>query len=136
MLALQGKERPGLQYLQMDALQTTFANNQFSAIIDKGTLDALMPNNADETIKNINKYVSEIQRLLRLGGRYVCISLLQEHILHKMLDYFPSNGWMLRIVRCFEPELKSIENGENSLPLFMIICTKFTALPRKVCYSY
>ncbi|KAF7270052.1 hypothetical protein GWI33_016957 [Rhynchophorus ferrugineus] len=109
MLSQQDKDRPGLQYLQMDALQTTFANDQFSAVIDK-----------------------EIQRLLRLGGRYICISLLQEHILHKILDYFPSNGWMLRIVRCFEPEIKSIENGENSLPVFMIICTKFTALPRKI----
>ena len=31
----------------------------------------------------------EIGRLLRVGRRYMCVSLAQEHILKKMVDYFP-----------------------------------------------
>ena len=53
-------------------------------------------------------------------------------ILKHILNYFPTNNWMFRVVRCFEPELKSIESGENAMPVFMVICTKFNALPRKV----
>ncbi|XP_030749681.1 eEF1A lysine and N-terminal methyltransferase homolog [Sitophilus oryzae] len=132
MLSQNDKERPGLEYIQMDALHTTFEDEKFSVIIDKGTLDALMPNDNDETIKSIDQYFAEIQRLLKLGGRYLCISLLQEHILNKILLYFPKNDWMFRVVRCFEPETKSVQNGENALPVFMVICTKFKALPRMI----
>ncbi|CAG9771157.1 unnamed protein product [Ceutorhynchus assimilis] len=126
------KNRPNLKYLQMDALNTTFSNEQFSAVVDKGTLDALMPDNSKETLEKIDKYFAELQRILRPSGRYVCISLLQEHILSKLLDYFPQNNWMFRVVRCFESEAKSIENGENPMPVFMVICTKFKSLPMKV----
>ncbi|KAL1491714.1 hypothetical protein ABEB36_012271 [Hypothenemus hampei] len=132
MLSQNQKERSGLRYLEMDALNTSFDNEQFSVIIDKGTLDALMSDELDATVENVNKYFSEIQRVLKNTGRYICISLLQDHILLKLLDYFPSNNWMFRIVRCFESELKSIANGENAMPVFMVVCTKFKQLPRKI----
>lgn len=132
MLSQKDKERPGLKYIQMDALNTSFEDEQFSVIVDKGTLDALMPDDTKETIKKIDQYFSELQRILKSNGRYLCISLLQDHILHKLLDYFPSNNWMFRAVRCFESEAKSVENGENAMPVFIVVCTKFKALPRKV----
>ncbi|XP_050307545.1 eEF1A lysine and N-terminal methyltransferase homolog isoform X2 [Anthonomus grandis grandis] len=132
MLSQNDKERPGLKYLQMDALNTTFTDDQFSVIIDKGTLDALMPDDSPETIERIDTYFCEIQRILKTAGRYICISLLQEHILEKCLNYFPANNWMFRAVRCFESEAKAVENGESPMPTFMVVCTKFKKLPMKV----
>lgn len=133
MLSHKEKERPSLRYLHMDALNTTFQDQEFSVVLDKGTLDALMPDDSAESVKTVTQYFEEIQRVLRsMGGRYVCISLLQDHILQKLLDYFPSNNWMFRAVRCFESEIKSIENGENAMPVFMVVCTKFKTLPRQV----
>ncbi|XP_066141878.1 eEF1A lysine and N-terminal methyltransferase homolog isoform X1 [Euwallacea fornicatus] len=126
------KERPGLKYIQMDALHTDFKNEEFNVIIDKGTLDALMPDQAEGTLKTINQYFSEIQRILKYNGRYICISLLQEHILQWLLSFFPSNNWMFRAIRCYEPEIKSAENGENAMPVFMVVCTKFKLLPRQI----
>lgn len=71
--------------------------------------------------------------MLRNGGRYICISLLQEHILQKLLSYFPSSNFMFRISRCHEAESKTrIEEG-SSVPVFVIIATKFTKLPQTVC---
>lgn len=128
------KERENLKYIQMDALNTSFDNVQFSVIVDKGTLDALMPDDEPDTLSKINQYFSEIQRILKSGGRYICISLLQEHILKTILNYFPNNNWMFRATRCFEVEKRAIENGENSMPVFFVVCTKFTALPRKVSF--
>ncbi|EFA04484.1 eEF1A lysine and N-terminal methyltransferase homolog [Tribolium castaneum] len=132
MLSQNEKERPDLKYMQMDALDMSFQDDSFSVVLDKGTLDALMPDDNPETVAKIIKYFNEIHRVLKLTGRYICVSLLQDHILKILLDYFPSNNWMFRIVRCFEAEAKTSENGENSLPVFLVICTKFKTLPRKI----
>lgn len=116
----------------MDALNTSFENETFNVIVDKGTLDALMPNKELETLEKVNQYFKEMERLLKNCGRYICVSLLQEHILQELLNFFPSNNWMFRVVRCHKSEMKSIENGENPLPVFMVVCTKFKSLPRQV----
>ncbi len=49
------KSRPGLIYLRMDALQTEFATASFTTIFDKGTLDALFPDNSDESKNRISR---------------------------------------------------------------------------------
>ena len=50
-----GRNRPGLNYLQMDALQTDFQATSFSAIFDKGTLDALFTDDTDESKERIGR---------------------------------------------------------------------------------
>ncbi|XP_063922561.1 eEF1A lysine and N-terminal methyltransferase homolog [Zophobas morio] len=132
MLSQTEKERPNLKYLQMDALDMSFNDESFTVVVDKGTLDALMPDSTPETLTKIETYFTEVQRVLKLAGRYICVTLLQEHILQALLDYFPNNNWMFRVVRCFEAENKAIENGENTMPVFVVICTKFKALPRRI----
>lgn len=129
---IQDKTECTLKYMQMDALNMSFENESFTVVLDKGTLDALMSDEKSETIMNTVKYFNEIQRVLRTGGRYICISLLQEHIMKALLDYFPTNNWMFRVVRCFEAEKKAYESGENPMPVFVIICTKFKSLPNMV----
>ncbi|KAF5303179.1 hypothetical protein FQA39_LY10092 [Lamprigera yunnana] len=131
MLNLHEKERPQLKYLQMDVFNMNFSDELYSVVLDKGTLDALMPDGNGETQVRILKYFKEIERVLKRGGRYICISLLQKHILDFILSYFPSNNWMFRVVRCFDAEKKN-QNAETSLPVFMVICTKFIVLPQKI----
>ena len=41
----------------------------------------------------------ELNRIMRVGGRYVCVSLLQEHILEYLLEWFPKYFWMIRVCR-------------------------------------
>ena len=65
-----------------------FADSEFSVVLDKGTLDAILTDEKDETLANVDKMFGEIARVLRIGGRYVCISLAQEHIVQKVLSYF------------------------------------------------
>lgn len=66
-----------------------FKDSSFSVVLDKGTLDALMVDDSEAVNEDINKLFFEIGRVLKLGGRYVCISLMQDHILNKVLQYFP-----------------------------------------------
>lgn len=68
----------------------TFENEQFHVILDKGTLDAIMSDSSSETEEKTELMFNELQRVLKYGGRYICISLLQEHIIRKMLSWFPS----------------------------------------------
>lgn len=68
--------------------QLTFEDGAFAVVVDKGTLDALLVDKSEEVAERINKMFSEIERVLRNGGRYLCFSLLQEHVLHKLLDWF------------------------------------------------
>ncbi|KAI5704235.1 hypothetical protein M8J75_003242 [Diaphorina citri] len=120
-------KRPGLSFEQMDALNTTYENEQFNVVLDKGTLDALMPDNKQDTVERIEKLFKEVDRILKQGGRYIVISLLQDHIVQFLVNYFHSLGWMLRISRCREAEHAA---GRSLIqPVFVIIVTKFKKIP-------
>ncbi|XP_037038786.1 eEF1A lysine and N-terminal methyltransferase homolog [Bradysia coprophila] len=140
MISKNKTDRPDMQFLQMDACNMSFAKDKFSVVLDKGTLDALMTEDTNEVKETAEKYLSEISRVLRIGGRYVCISLLQEHIIRELVDFFPKNNWMFRVVRAVEAEQKTAEssNDGTSMPVFIVIATKFGKLPfpvLEVCMS-
>ncbi|KAG8229198.1 hypothetical protein J437_LFUL001070 [Ladona fulva] len=128
MMDINKSIRPEMTFLTMDATETSFPNEKFSCILDKGTLDALMPDDEENTRKQILKLFNEVGRLLRVGGRYVVVSLLQSHILSIILSHFPKIGWMLRIVHCVEAsEQYDVYEGSSEgsgLPVFVVVCTK------------
>lgn len=133
MTNLNEKLRPSMQFIQMDALNMTFEDKKFSIVLDKGTLDALMPDNDSGTIEKIDKFFGEIYRVLKDDGKYICVTLLQEHILKKMLQYFSSNNWAVKLIRCHEAESKNTETNDNALPVFMVVCSKNKATQPMVC---
>lgn len=135
------RTRPDMKFLQMDATQMSFDNEQFSVALDKGTLDALFVDDTESVRQTVEAYFKEVTRVLRNGGRYVCISLLQEHILKYVIDYFPKNSFMLRIVHCPDAEKANQEknaDGPNAvtMPVFTIVATKFKALPMPVSSDF
>ncbi|XP_059608675.1 eEF1A lysine and N-terminal methyltransferase homolog [Phlebotomus argentipes] len=140
MKQMHAGQRPELEFLQMDATSMSFEDGKFSVVLDKGTLDALMTDDSEETMEIVRKYWSEVIRTLRLGGRFICISLLQQHILEAVVRHFSDQNFMLRVNRCHEAEQKSAENSKDgtAMPVFMIIATKFKPMPKKlleVCLS-
>ncbi|CAH0404585.1 unnamed protein product [Chilo suppressalis] len=125
--------RTNMKFICMDATNTAFGDDEFNVVLDKGTLDALMPDDNEETVARIDKYFSEIKRVLKFGGRFVCISLLQSHILHKLLETFCDKSWMFRVVRCHEAEEKNAEDGDGTtLPVFVVVATKFKVMPQLI----
>ena len=89
-----------------------------------GTLDAMMPDDSIEVVDQVNRLFAEIERLLKLGGRYICISLLQPHILNHTVTWFADRGWPLRILRCTDVELAKAPE-DRIFPVFAIVATKF-----------
>uniref|UniRef100_A0A1I8MCI7 eEF1A lysine and N-terminal methyltransferase homolog n=1 Tax=Musca domestica TaxID=7370 RepID=A0A1I8MCI7_MUSDO len=142
MQEINARNRSDMKFLQMDATNMSFDNEQFSVALDKGTLDALFVDDSESTQKTVEAYFKEIGRVLRNGGRYVCITLLQEHILKYIVEYFPKNAFMLRIVHCPDADKanqeKNIDNPDAvSMPVFTIVATKFKSLPMPILeFSY
>ncbi|KAH3791689.1 hypothetical protein DPMN_145178 [Dreissena polymorpha] len=122
------KQRPQMKFLKMDVLNLEFPDSEFSVVLDKGTLDALMVDDTVKVTADIERMFSEIDRTLKLMGRYICISLLQEHILKKIVGFFSELGWAVRIHRIHvDDSLK--DEKEFHMPVFAIICTKFKKNP-------
>uniref|UniRef100_T1HPJ7 Methyltransf_11 domain-containing protein n=2 Tax=Rhodnius prolixus TaxID=13249 RepID=T1HPJ7_RHOPR len=120
------QERMEMTFEVMDALDMKFESESFSVVLDKGTLDALMSDDKEESVERVSKYFNEIDRILRVGGRYIVISLMQQHIMLFLLKQFTSRAWMIRVCRCYDVETKlTNEQGFKPLPVFMVICTKF-----------
>ncbi|XP_037708168.1 eEF1A lysine and N-terminal methyltransferase homolog [Drosophila subpulchrella] len=135
MLELNAKTRPDMKFLQMDATAMTFPDDSFSVALDKGTLDALFVDDSPETRLVVENYFKEILRTMRNGGRYVGISLLQEHILNFLLEFLPKHNCMLRIVHCLGVEQANKEkNADDALtmPVFVVVATKFKSLPMPI----
>lgn len=127
MKAKYQKDRPSMSFEKMDLLEMSFDGEDFTVVLDKGTLDAIMVDSSDETDEKVNTMFSEISRVLKFGGRYICVSLLQQHILHKLLDWFTEQGWMVRVHRCFEAE-KS-HGTSVTFPVFVVVLTKMKKFP-------
>jgi len=72
MQQLHSKQRLELKFIEMDVLQMSFDDNEFSVVLDKGTLDALMPEETQEVVERVNKMfqVCQLNFILRLYELY------------------------------------------------------------------
>ncbi|KAF8778548.1 eEF1A lysine and N-terminal methyltransferase like protein [Argiope bruennichi] len=122
-----GKDRPKMQFEVMDIFKLTFDDGIFSVVVDKGTLDALLVDKSEEVDERINTMFSQIERVLRNGGRYLCFSLLQEHVLNKLLDWFIDKGWLIRLHRCTKAEAK--HEDALAFPVYAVVMTKLKKIP-------
>ncbi|XP_018589744.1 eEF1A lysine and N-terminal methyltransferase-like isoform X2 [Scleropages formosus] len=117
------ERRPGLTFLQVDATQTPFESGTFQAALDKGTLDAMA---AEEEGLLATRMLAEVGRVLAVGGRYVCVSLAQEHVVKMAVEHFVREGWAVR-AHCLGNQ--DCGSASFALPLFVLVCTKFRKPP-------
>lgn len=61
-----------MTWLVMDCLKMEFKDNEFDAIIDKSTIDAILC--GEYSFYNTAKMLNEVQRVLSPGGLYMSIS--------------------------------------------------------------
>lgn len=55
------QERMEMTFEVMDALDMKFESESFSVVLDKGTLDALMSDDKEESVERVSKYFNVSQ---------------------------------------------------------------------------
>nr|XP_002130342.1 methyltransferase-like protein 13 [Ciona intestinalis] len=128
-MRLKNKDKTEMDWKVMDVTNMDFENGQYSVVLDKGTLDAMMSDDAGEET-TVEKMFDEIDRVLRTGGRYICFSLAQDHIVRKVVRYFSDHQYLVRIHK-----VSTVPNQESTgvqMPVFSFIFTKFVKLPSKI----
>lgn len=66
---------------------------------------------------------------MKVGGRYLCVSLAQDHVLKCLMDNF-KEGWLVRVhVVAIEISEEAGLGGE--LPVFVFVMTKMATIPGK-----
>ncbi|XP_025979230.2 eEF1A lysine and N-terminal methyltransferase isoform X2 [Dromaius novaehollandiae] len=118
-------KRPKMSYLLMDMLQMDFPDALFQVVLDKGTLDAILTDEEEATLAKVDRMFAEISRVLQVGGRYLCISLAQAHVLKKAVEYFSQEGWVVRVHQV----ASSGDKQQFVLPIFVYVMTKFKKVP-------
>ena len=85
-----------------------------------GTLDALFADTEAETVSTVRLMFAEISRVLKFGGRYLCLTLAQDFIAEEVVNwFFQDKGWILRIQRVFD-----MEQGEKDYVKLVFVCVK------------
>ncbi|XP_043986560.1 eEF1A lysine and N-terminal methyltransferase isoform X1 [Gambusia affinis] len=115
------ERRPDLTFHQVDATQTPYEDASFQAALDKGTLDAMA---SEEEGALARRMITEVGRVLKVGGRYVCVTLAQEAVIKLAVEHFVHMGWAVRL-HCLQEERGKEEEDTFALPVFVLICTKF-----------
>ncbi|GMH28276.1 hypothetical protein Nepgr_030119 [Nepenthes gracilis] len=90
MLRRNVRRRPGLRWRVMDMTNMQFEDGAFDAVLDKGGLDALMEPELGPKLGS--QYLSEVNRVLKLGGRFICLTLAESHVLGLLFSKFRF-GW-------------------------------------------
>ncbi|KAL7052902.1 hypothetical protein AAHC03_026398 [Spirometra sp. Aus1] len=128
--------RPGLAFEKLDAFSLVselrhkgFELPHFNCIIDKGTLDAIHSGGSSE--EHIKSYFEQITSLSCLFGRYILITLAQEHIVRSIANFFFRTGseWLVTFVQVNRPAPSKVAGQRLALPVFSVICIKMHSSP-------
>ncbi|CAN6270501.1 unnamed protein product [Urochloa humidicola] len=116
MLRRHARARPEMRWRVMDMTAMQFADGSFDVILDKGGLDALMEPGAGAKLGT--KYLNEAKRVLKSGGKFVCLTLAESHVLALLLSEFRF-GWDMSI-----QAIASESSKKSSFQTFMVVLVK------------
>lgn len=120
------ERRPGLTFQLIDATQTGFEDGSYQVALDKSTLDAMA---SEEEGALAKRMLTEVSRVMAVGGRYVCVTLAQEHVVRLAVEHFSSAGWAIRLHCMTKEEDQDSDSTTFALPVFVLVCTKFRQPP-------
>lgn len=120
MLRRNVRDRPGMRWRVMDMTQLQFADETFDVVLDKGGLDALMEPELGSDLGN--RYLSEVKRVLNDGGKFICLTLAEAHVLGLLFPKF-RYGWSVSL-----EDIPQKASKKPSLTTFMLIAKKESSL--------
>uniref|UniRef100_A0ACD5UAQ0 Uncharacterized protein n=1 Tax=Avena sativa TaxID=4498 RepID=A0ACD5UAQ0_AVESA len=116
MLRRHARVRPEMRWRVMDMTKMQFPDGSFDFILDKGGLDALMEPEVGTELGM--KYLNEAKRVLKSGGKFVCFTLAESHVLELLLPEFRF-GWDISI-----QAIASERSSKSAFQTFMVVMVK------------
>ncbi|GAB4844076.1 hypothetical protein Ancab_014040 [Ancistrocladus abbreviatus] len=116
MLRRNVRQRPGMRWRVMDMTSMQFEDVAFDVVIDKGGLDALMEPELGPKLGN--QYLSEVKRVLKLGGKFICLTLAESHVLGFIFSKFRF-GWKMVL-----HSIPQMPHNKPGLRTFMVVIEK------------
>ncbi|KAK9180496.1 hypothetical protein WN943_029705 [Citrus x changshan-huyou] len=117
MLRRNVRDRSDMRWRVMDMTSMqVFMDETFDVVLDKGGLDALMEPELGHKLGN--QYLSEVKRLLKSGGKFVCLTLAESHVLGLLFPKFRF-GWKMSV-----HAIPQKSSSEPSLQTFMVVADK------------
>ncbi|XP_048610636.1 eEF1A lysine and N-terminal methyltransferase [Brassica napus] len=113
MLRRNIRSRPEMRWRVMDITKMQLGDECFDTVLDKGALDALME--PEVGTKLGSQYLSEAKRVLKPGGKFICLTLAESHVLALIFSSFRF-GWKMTV--------HSISQKRSSLKTFMVVAEK------------
>ncbi|MED6130775.1 hypothetical protein PIB30_003795 [Stylosanthes scabra] len=116
MLRRNVRLRPHMRWRVMDMTNMQLEDESFDAIIDKGGLDALMEPELGPKLGN--QYLSEVKRVLKPGGKFLCLTLAESHVLGLLFSKFRL-GWKMSF-----DSIPMKSSNKSSLQTFIVVVEK------------
>lgn len=116
MLRRNVRDRPDMRWRVMDMTSMQFMDGTFDVVLDKGGLDALMEPELGHKLGN--QYLSEVKRLLKSGGKFICLTLAESHVLGLLFSKFRF-GWNTSV-----HAIPQKSSNAPSLQTFMVVAVK------------
>ncbi len=123
--AMQAKTK-GPKYEVMDMTDMKYPDGSFDIVFDKATLDAMFSNEDIQAIPLVEATWRNCFRALADKGKYICVTLLQQHILSKVFSYFldgnrnPLYADRIFVLKIYEVEPVESEK-EKHIPFMLVI---------------
>ncbi|XP_020526413.1 methyltransferase-like protein 13 isoform X2 [Amborella trichopoda] len=93
------RSRPNMRWRVMDMTQMQFADGSFDVVLDKGGLDALMEPQLGPKLGS--QYLSEVKRVLKVGGKYICLTLAESHVIEEGQWMVVESAKVARLIMVF-----------------------------------
>ncbi|KAL5784314.1 hypothetical protein ACOSQ2_006706 [Xanthoceras sorbifolium] len=116
MLRRNVRDRPDMKWRVMDMTAMQFTDETFDAVLDKGGLDALMEPELGPKLGD--QYLSEVKRILKSGGKFICLTLAESHVLGLLFAKFWF-GWNVSV-----HAIPQKSSSKPSLQTFMVVAEK------------
>ncbi|XP_072016600.1 eEF1A lysine and N-terminal methyltransferase-like [Amphiura filiformis] len=133
LVAKNENKRPEMKFASMDFGKMTYGDDSFNVVLDRGTVDSLILQDTSGDIQDkLSGLFEQIQRVLKLAGRFICVSFAQDEVVKPVLEYFSNEGWPVRIHKLPDKEQDESGDGKKEFqpPVYVFVCTKFKKMPQ------
>ncbi|KAL6185703.1 hypothetical protein ACLB2K_041830 [Fragaria x ananassa] len=110
------RKRPDMRWRVMDMTSMQLEDEAFDAVVDKGGLDALMEPELGPKLGD--QYLAEVRRVLKSGGKFICLTLAESHVLALLFPKFRF-GWKISV-----HAIPHKPSSKPSLQAFMVVAVK------------